>query len=210
MKKLLLTGIMSMIFLSIATAQEVLPDKETEGGKLMLGMRSTISAFSDESSSGIGAGGQFRIRLLKQVNTEWFADYIKSDIGEFARRTDAHIGWSVMFYTLDQDKSYILNPYLLAGHCFDYTKVAKHYSNDMLDRWSSAVHLGAGTHFPIGKKADLSLSTQYMLHLGKDINTEEYKNTAGDDDLRIYEGDLGLEGHLFISLSVNVQLADLW
>lgn len=199
----------------IGTDQTVLAQEEkqnynTEGGKLMLGVRSTVSAFSDDGSNGMGVGGQFRLRLLKQLNTEWFADYIKSNIDDLGRRTDAHIGWSVMFYALDQDKNFKVNPYLLGGHCFDYTKVRTNRLGDSRDRWSSAVHLGAGTHFQLSRRADLSLSSQYMIHLGKDIETERYKNIYGAEDLRIVEGELGLEGHLFIALSVNILVADLW
>lgn len=203
----LLACIVIFLFSSTTNAQ----DKPiTEGGKLMLGMRSTVSAFSDEGNGGMGVGGQFRLRLLKQLNTEWFADYITSDIDGLARRKDAHIGWSVMFYALNQDVPKKLNPYFLGGHCFDYTKVSKNFAPEAQSRWSSAVHMGLGTHFNLTKRADLSLSSQYMIHLGKDIAAEKFTGPTGEQDVKVVKEDLGLEGHLFVTLSVNILVADLW
>ncbi|MGL4599812.1 MAG: hypothetical protein ACRCYO_19965, partial [Bacteroidia bacterium] len=39
--------------------------------------------------------GQFRIRLTDRINTEWFADYISTNLNNLASRSDYHIGWSV-------------------------------------------------------------------------------------------------------------------
>jgi hypothetical protein len=198
----------AFIFLCITSRAQ--DHATTEGGKLTLGLRSNTSLFSDEGSSGTGVGGQFRLRFLKKINTEWFADYIRSDVRSLARRTDGHIGWSVMFDMIDPSKQTFLSPYIVAGHCFDYTSIVKTYSKESQSRWSSAINMGAGTHFNLSKKVDLSLASLYMLHLGDDIETEPFQNAYGNEDLRIVKGDLGLEGHLFLIMSVNLQVADLW
>ena len=69
---------------------------DPESGYFQLGVRNTVSAFSDDGAHGFGYGGQFRIRISKRMNTDWFADYITTDIGGIARRVDEHIGWSVV------------------------------------------------------------------------------------------------------------------
>ena len=134
-----------------------------------------------------------------------------TDIGGLGRRYDAHIGWSVMFYPLNKEIGRgILTPYILGGHCFDYTKVAKNASFDPAHaRWSSAVQMGVGTHYNLTEKFDISLSSQYMLHLGNDINAT-ITRVNDTDYLYITQDDLSLEGHLLITLSLNYQIADLW
>ena len=75
---------------------------------------------------GVGIGGQFRLQLGKRLNTEWYFDYLTSEVGDFAQRNDYHIGWSVMYYPGKHvDFSRLLQPYLILGHCFDYTDVLK-------------------------------------------------------------------------------------
>jgi hypothetical protein len=50
-----------------------------------------------------------------------------------------------------------------------------------------------------------------MLHLGKDVNATIFNNEiTGQRDIRIQKGDLGLDGHLLINLSLNVYIAKLW
>ena len=94
MKKLILSFL--LISPIIIWAQE---EPKTESGRFSLGVRSSMSLFNDGNAGiGQGAGGQFRIQVNKKVNTEWFADYITSGIGDYANRKDGHIGWSVMFY----------------------------------------------------------------------------------------------------------------
>ena len=52
-------------------------DKTTSpGGRLSLGVRSTVSAFNDhpDETIGTGVGGQFRVQLSDRIQTEWYAD----------------------------------------------------------------------------------------------------------------------------------------
>jgi hypothetical protein len=60
-------------------------------GMLQLGYRSTLSAFSDIGYYGLGSGAQFRILLATGLNTEWYYDYISTNVGGLGRRSDQHI-----------------------------------------------------------------------------------------------------------------------
>lgn len=187
------------------------------GGQFSLGVRTTTSLFSDESGVGTGFGGQFRIRFFHLLNSEWFADYITSDIGNgLGNRTDYHIGWSVMFYPAfmyRNNERLKLQPYLLAGHCFDYTRFEGNdfAENNVMTRWSSAVQAGLGFHLPLTERVDFSLSGQYMMHFGKEIEPQIRLNGAGQEFLAFDEHEIeGLEGHLLVTCSLNFRIADLW
>jgi hypothetical protein len=198
-------------------AQNRKPNRNV-GGQFSLGVRSTASLFSDDGNSfGTGAGGQFRIRFYDFMNSEWFADYLMSDYGTTGTRTDYHIGWSVMFY-LPKKKpfhKYHPKPYLLVGHCFDYTRVRGNnpfyqVASDA-SRWSSAVQGGIGMHIPFSERVDISFSGQYMMHLGKDIFAEERMAVNGDKFLHAeVTENAGLDGHLLLTCSLNIRIADLW
>lgn len=180
-------------------------------GQFSLGMRNTISAFTDAQSIGMGSGGEFRIRLAKHINTEWFADYISTDIQGLGYRRDAHIGWSVLFYLsknpLTAGK---VTTYVLAGHCFDYTMVYSEWPGiSPQQRWSSAVQGGLGIHYNLTRHFDISLLSQYMIHLGTDINSSivdsgqyEYLNITR-------QSGLSLEGHLLTTISLNYEIGRL-
>ncbi len=193
-------------------SQDKQEKKSYESGKLQLGLRSTFSAFSDEGNPGFGVGGHFRLKFGSRLNTEWFADYITTDIDGLARRRDDHYGWAVQFYPFNNEiKKGKITPYIQAGHCFDYTQVVK---NDLeaykLGRWSSAVTSGAGMHYNLTDKFDISLSALYMMHLGEGISATKFKGPSGEDEILVQKADLGLEGHLLVSLSLNILVADLW
>lgn len=212
--------IVFVLFLAISIAEGLSQDSLSgkESGKLQLGLRSVTSAFSDDGASGMGVGGQFRLKFGNRLNSDWFLDYITTDIGGLAKRTDYHIGWSVLYYPLNNDiKKGKLTPYILAGHCFDWTEVRKNnfgFSTTSLNearRFSSAVQSGLGAHYDLADNFDISLTAQYMIHLGNDIESTVFDNEiTGKKDVLIEEGDLGLEGHLLINLSLNVYVAKLW
>lgn len=188
------------------------------GGQFSLGIRSTTSLFSDESGVGNGFGGQFRLRFSHLLNTEWFADYITSDLQDgLGNRTDYHIGWSVMFYpgfAYTNNARLKMQPYFLAGHCFDYTtfETTNFIEQNIYSRWSSAVQAGLGFHLPLHERVDFSMSAQYMYHVGKEIETATRYNAAGTPFLYIDDGpkSSGLEGHLLVTCSLNFRIADLW
>ncbi|MFL5765300.1 MAG: outer membrane beta-barrel protein [Bacteroidia bacterium] len=184
---------------------------DTESGYFQLGVRNAFSAFSDDGANGFGYGGQFRIRVLSRINTDWFADYITTDIAGIARREDVHIGWSVLAYPFNYHTvKGKITPYILAGHCFDYSKVTRNYDNSFKQKYNSAVQAGLGMHYNITDRTDISLTAQYMMHLGKDIHAEVFE-IDGRKDVLIEKHDVqGIEGHMLINVSLNVRLFDMW
>lgn len=179
-------------------------------GLVSLGMRTTISTFNHGNwqDVGLGVGGQARVQVHDRINTEWFADYLTSEIGNTGHRTDAHIGWSVMYYPL-RDKTFkkLMKPYLIMGHCFDYSKVSENANpSNSMDRWSAAIQCGAGNHFNLTEHFDLTVIAQYMFHLGNHIEAHEEEG-----QFQIHEhGGLSLEGHLLFTVGINYKIADLW
>jgi hypothetical protein len=178
-------------------------------GMVSLGTRNTFSMFNDDKAIGKGIGGQYRIQLTRKLGSEWFLDYISSKNGTITFRNDYHIGWSVMYYPLpDNGKDRIIQPYILAGHCFDYSRVMEQKNrSNYAARWSMAAQTGLGTHINITDRLDCSVSGQYMLHFGKDIETSiddkstvmiEKKNTSTPD------------GHLLLSVGFNYKFFHLW
>lgn len=215
MKNLLL--LILLLPFSIAMAQNEQASSSGESGRFSLGLRNTNSLFTDDGSPGIGTGGQFRIQFGKHINTEWFADYISTNIQNAGLRKDAHIGWSVLFYPTQHPlQAKTFTPYFIAGHCFDYTRVtnkgmASVSGPNSAERWSSAIQMGLGTHYNITERFDVTLATQYMVHLGTDVKTS-VNDAAGYKVLNITETKNGvsLEGHLLVSISMNFRIADLW
>lgn len=172
-----------------------------------LGGRSTLSAFAKDGN-GLGTGGQFRVQLSNSVNTEWFADYITINISNKVRSEYYHIGWSVLYYPFENlDYPNFLQPYILAGHCFDYNrKTAIQEPSISKDRWGSAVQAGLGTHFNLSEKFDVSLTCQYMIHLTKELEADVIGNNVTISDAQ----KSSLEGHLLITTSMNYKLFRLW
>jgi hypothetical protein len=204
-------GILILFMLpSTMIAQTELKIKKTHGGIFSLGMRTTVSTFNHGNwdDVGTGVGGQYRVQFHDRVNTEWYADYLTSKIGKLGQRTDAHIGWSVMFYPL-KDPSYkrFLKPYIVMGHCFDYSKVSENANpQNSMERWSAAIQCGVGNHFNLTDRLDLTMKAQYMFHLGNHVEAH-----IEEGKFEIHEhGGLSLEGHLLFTLSVNYKIADLW
>lgn len=214
-----LLSILAIVTVSGSFAQNMTYKGSGQGGTVSVGMRSTISAFNDshghdhvgdeehyeDDGASLGLGGQFRVQASNRVNTEWFFDYLPGG-NSHVKRTDYHIGWSVMYYVLEKPNP-LFRPYVLGGHCFDYT-YRRELANpaNQVDRWSGAIQMGIGTHVRLTDRLDFSLSTQYMMHLGTHIET-----TYSGHDV-VFEKSSGgsLEGHLLTTLSFNFKIADLW
>ena len=180
------------------------------GGVVSVGARSDMNIFAAAPKSpGIGTGGSFRIQLLERLNTEWFADYITTNLYNKAHRIDGHIGWNVMFYVLNP-KGFTrkFTPFLAAGQCFDYTSVAMNGENQQqLQKWTAAVQMELGCHYNITPRFDVSLSTLYDLHLGRDL--EVLQNPDGTVYLSNARA-AGWEGHVMIILSCHYKIFRLW
>jgi hypothetical protein len=201
-----------LLFPYALMAQDV--EENKNAGRFMLGLRTTVSAFSDVGYYGLGTGGQFRIQLGPKLNTEWYYDHIQTDLGGLGRRVDEHIGWSVMYYALGQKTAKgKFTPYIEAGNCFDYTTVRVNYtvSTAPLSRGSAAVHLGLGTHYNLSERTDITFKAQYMLHLGSGIEEEVHTDDITQaKTLIITKGSPAIDGHLLLTCSVNFLVADLW
>lgn len=183
---------------------------DPEGGTLSLGARNDINIFTAAPKSpGIGAGGSFRLQILDRLNTEWFGDYISSSLYNKAHRVDAHIGWNVMFYLLKPNGfERKFTPFIAAGHCFDYTGISLNGENQKLySKWTSAVQMSVGCHYNITPRFDISLSTLYDLHLGKDLDTD--LNPDGMVSITESKG-AGWEGHVMIIISAHYKICKLW
>lgn len=190
---------------------QTFPSKKDYSGVLSLGVRNTFSTFNDGvwKNLGMGVGGQFRLQFANRVNSDWFYDYIRSNAGEYAQRTDQHIGWSVLFYPyMKKDgKPSFVQPYILAGHCFDYTRLSENNNeSNHTERWSTAVQGGIGTHVNLSTRADVSVVAQYMMHLGTDIHVHEDNGVVTFEE----HSEVSAEGHLLFNLSLNYKIADLW
>lgn len=186
-----------------------------EKGHFTLGVRTTTSLFGHDQVSGLGTGGQFRLQLFDFLSTEFFADWITLDLKGAGTRKDAHVGWSVLFYPKIFGR---FQPYLIAGHCFDYAEVTPlstkfiDRSDEQISRWSSAVQAGLGAHFFVSNRMNVSFAAQYMLHVGQHLDYEliptgdnYYLNTAAGGT---HQSET--EGHLLLTLSLNYRIADLW
>jgi hypothetical protein len=199
-----------LILLTINTYGQSNLSKKTlrPSGIFSLGARSTIGFFNSHGANSVGAGGQFRIQLSNRINTEWYADYITSDLNNKVGRTDYHIGWSVFFYYLQKEDRLtpLFQPFIEAGHCFDYTEVSILQNAQSLSRWSSAVQMGTGTHINLTPRFDVSVKMQYMLHLGGDIHAHEHNGIYEIEEHKGFER----EGHLLTTMSINYKLGNLW
>jgi len=180
------------------------------GGLVSLGARTDINIFTAAPKSpGIGSGGSLRVQLLDRLNTEWFGDYVTSSLYNKAHRVDAHIGWNVMFYVLDP-KGFTrkFTPFVAAGQCFDYTSVRLNGENQPLrSKATAAVQMELGCHYNITPRFDISLSTLYDLHLGKDLDTD--LNPDGTVSVTESKG-AGWEGHVMFILSAHYKIFRLW
>jgi opacity protein-like surface antigen len=194
---------LTILCLQNVFGQEDMKIKNKPGGIFSLGVRTPISAFNDGDwrNMGTGAGGQFRIRIAERLNTDWFFDYVTGNVGDFASRTDYYLGKK----SPDEVK---VQPYVIAGHCFDYTNQKDNNNrSNFAERWSSAVQAGFGAHFNVTKRFDVSTTLQYMIHMGTDIHAE--KNEF-DEVVFEKESGVNLEGHMFFNVSLNYKIVDLW
>jgi hypothetical protein len=188
-------------------AQDTILKNKSQAGWVSLGARSTLSLF-DGDGKGIGTGGQFRIQLSNRVNTDWFADYISINVNDKVRSEYIHIGWSVLYYVFNnRQHPKVVQPYILAGHCFDYNKKTVLLQPGInKDRWGSAVQVGIGSHFNLTERFDVSLTCQYMIHLTRELEVQDDGTTV---DI-VEHKNSSLEGHLLTTVSLNCKIAKLW
>jgi len=180
-------------------------DSLTPAGQLSVGVRSSWGLVyeHDWNRVAFGSGAQFRLRFSEKVNSDWFIDYLQGDLDDIAKRTDVHIGWSVLYYPFN--KQTILQPYLLAGHCFELLRISENTNDEnFVVRKSASVQAGAGVHLHLTPKADISFVTQYMIHFGTNIDVTDNPVVFSKP------GGIALQDHVLLHFSLNYQIADLW
>jgi hypothetical protein len=80
-------------------------------------------------------------------------------------------------------------------------------AQNSVKRWSTAVQMGLGANFYVSDKVDLSFSGQYMSHIGNELhvdvlNHQEKYLVINEEISKV------LEGHLLLTLSLNMRIAD--
>ncbi len=179
-KRVLFILSFSILQLSLI-AQDIRDINGDQTGYLSLGARNSLGMFrtNGKSFTGTGAGGQFGIRIAKDFNSHYFADWITSNIDNVAQRNDFHSGFSMMpqLFTPKLANSHV-EIFPLAGICIDYTKFSITSGNNYLngpkwlERYSFAVQAGFGGTLPVSKDLDFTMDAHYMLHIGTDVEIE--------------------------------------
>ncbi len=199
----------------LSQAQEGQNTKGDAAGYLSMGARTCNSIFTTNGKRfvGTGMGGQFALRIAKDFNSHWFADWITSNINNLAERNDFHSGFSMMPEVISIPlgvKRVSLFP--LAGFCIDYTKFTvttgkkASSSPNYAERYSFAAQAGCGATIPVSDRLDFSLEAHYMLHVGTDVDIE-----LNDNEVRlIKQRGNNLEGHFVLALSMDFKLFKLW
>ncbi len=209
MNRNLFIAAMLLLIYTAALAGDSKKGKDPSTCNFSIGTRNTISMFNDDAAIGIGIGGQARFQFFDRLNSEWYADYIPSQT-KISHRDDYHIGWSLMYYFgRNVHFDHLLQPYLIAGHCFDYSYVSQigNRSNHA-DRMSSATQAGLGTHINISKRFDCSLSAEYMLHFGKEIIVDP---STGEGVADIHRSEfVKPDGHLLFTISFNYKFVNFF
>lgn len=177
-------------------------------GRFGLGMRNAANLWGDNQMLGIGAGGQFKLAFSPRVNTDFFADLIDSKGEKGSFRKDYHIGWAVQFGLFKGgfgSRKFV--PYIMAGQCFDLTKVGVVYQTASPLVFSAAVQGGVGVSSFVYRNVELNLQLQYMMHMTQHVHLDW-------DELGVasYEIDKGAstEGHLLTTFSMTFYFLNLW
>ena len=183
-------------------------DRKLEAGRFGVGMRNAVNLWGENGMLGIGAGGQFKLAFSPRVNTEFFLDLIDSK-GEFnSYRKDYHIGWAVQF-ALPKDGfgSHTLVPYLMAGQCFDLTRVGIRGGTETPLIFSAAVQGGIGLSSFVHPAIELNLQTQYMMHMTQHVHLNFDENGVATTE--VAKG-ASAAGHLLGTFSFTVYFLRLW
>lgn len=183
-------------------------DNTLQAGRYGMGMRNAVNLWGGNKMFGFGAGGQFKISFGKRVNTDFFADIIDSKGERNSFRKDYHIGWGVQFALSKSGfGSHTIVPYLMAGQCFDLTRVGVLRQTESPLVFSAAVQGGAGISSFVHPSVELNLQAQYMMHM-----TQHTHLNFDEAGLATYQVDKGAspEGHFLTTFSVTFYFLRLW
>jgi hypothetical protein len=196
----------AFLFLFPYTASFSQADTTSAAGTLSFGVRSSWGLVyeGDWQRMAFGSGAQMRVQFSDKVNSEWFLDFLQGDLEDIGKRSDIHIGWSVLYYPMNR-KGFI-QPYILAGHCFEFLRISENMNSDnKVQRTSASIQAGTGVHFHISPKCDLSVEAQYMMHFGPNI---EVVSPVPVEFVK--ETGLTLQDHVLLHFSINYSIASLW
>lgn len=182
-------------------------DRTLQAGRFGFGVRNSVNYFTGNSSLGLGAGGQFKIAFSPKVNSEFFLDYISSNVHDYAWRKDYHIGWAVQF-ALGGEFGQGIRPYVMGGQCFDLTRAGIPFREEVGPVFSAAVQLGGGASYFISPNFEMNLQLQYMAHLTKEV--EIIAPEEGVLPSVEIEKGAHFDGHLLTTLSFNFYFLSLW
>lgn len=182
-----------------------------ENGILTFGTRSSVTLSPQGDNVGTGFGGVMRLKFSRRINSEWFADYITSNIAGLARKTDNQLGGAVLFYPfnsfVEQGRKI---PFLVLGQALVNSRITKNGLNgETASQWYPLANAGIGGHWYFTNKFDFSLSCQYMQPLGRGIEASEFSGSQGEREITINEN-VRTPGYFFLNLSFNATIADLW
>jgi hypothetical protein len=183
-------------------------DTKLQGGRVGIGMRNSVNLLGGNKMFGIGAGGQWKLSFGPRVNTDFFVDLIDSKGEHNSFRKDYHIGWGVQFALPKSGfGSHRFVPYVIAGQCFDLTRVGVVTQTQSPLIFSVAIQGGTGVSSFVHRSVELNLQLQYMMHMTQHVHLQF--DEAG---LATYEVEKGAttEGHLLLTFSMTFYLLQLW
>lgn len=194
-------------------AQEVKKQRHVQSGYFSVTRRTSWSMWglNQWKLTGLGLGTAFRIQFSQRLNSEWYADYIKTHYKGKVYRGDRHLTNTLMYYFRKLDTfKYKFHPFITTSvFCLDITKVEEvGPGGQSLQRFSFSQQFGAGTHFFFTERFDISIYAQYYNHLGNDIHIEEHDD--GTLHMEAVKERISLEGHMFLVFSVGYRIGDLW
>jgi len=206
--------IILIVFLAItlqSVAQEDFVPRNPQSGYFSVTQRTSLSMWSlnQWKLNGLGKGTAFRVQFSRRLNSEWYGDFIKTHYEGKVFRSDRHLTNSMMYYFRKLDTfKHKFHPFISASvFCLDITNV-QIVGGESMGRFSFSQQFGAGTHFFVTERFDLSIYAQYYNHLGNDIHVDEHD----DGSLGLHEEKhrISLEGHMFLVFSVGYRMCDLW
>jgi hypothetical protein len=98
-------------------------------------------------------------------------------------------------------------PYIMAGQCFDLTKVGVQGRTETPLIFSAAVQGGAGISTFVHPALEFNLQLQYMMHMTQHVHLSFDENQVATTEV---EKGASAEGHLLGTLSFSIYFLRFW
>ncbi len=213
-----LKTLLTLLLILLCTVPMVAQEKVTneQSGYFSITFRSSVSMWSlnQWTLNGLGKGTALRLQFSKRLNSEWYGDFIRTQYKGKVIRWDRHLTNCLMYYFRKLDTfKHKFHPFISASvFCLDITNVEivgqGGQRSQSMGRFSFSQQFGAGTHFFLTERCDLSVYAQYYNHLGNDIHVDIHDD--GSFGLHAEKNRISLEGHMFFVFSVGYRMGDLW